>query len=102
MERRISQLEDEVTQLRGQVTDMLPDMDLTDRQKEVVGLYVGANRPRTKEEIASEMGISRDYASQLIAQVKKELDMEITEVDEAGTRAYKLASHEKQKIEQGF
>lgn len=80
----------------------MPDMDLADRQREVVGLYMGANYPRTKEEIASEMDISREYASKLAVQVKEELDIEITEVDEAGTRAYKLAPHEKQKTKQGL
>ncbi len=102
MEDRISQLEDEVTQLRGQVTDMLPEMDLSERQKQVVALYVGSNRPRTKQEIADELNISKQYASQLIIQVQDEVDMEVTQVDESGTRAYKLEPHERQKIRQGY
>jgi DNA-directed RNA polymerase sigma subunit (sigma70/sigma32) len=102
VEDRISQLENEVTQLRGQVTDMLPEMDLTERQKQVVALYMGSNRPRTKQEIADELNISKQYASQLIIQVKDEVDMEVTQVDESGTRAYKLEPHERQKIRQGY
>lgn len=92
---------DEIRQLRELVYEVSPSTaDLSERQKEMLGLFISENSFQTKSEIADSLGISNNHVTKLLCQLRdKDFSFEHMKVEDNGKRAYKLQEQERKKIQ---
>lgn len=99
LQGRVTDLEDEVSELRQLVYQAAPTTaDLSDRQKEAAGLWLADNKYRTRQELADELDISDGYAGTLLSKLWDELELDTRVVNDKGKKAFCLKDSERQRI----
>jgi DNA-binding CsgD family transcriptional regulator len=96
---RITELESEVEDLRQLVMETAQTTtDLTDKEKELVALFIQEPIWRTKEEIAQEMDLSKSYVSNLLASAREEVEFKDRTINDNGTKSFKLKQEARQEL----
>jgi DNA-binding CsgD family transcriptional regulator len=96
---KITELESEVEDLRQLVMETAQTTtDLTDKEKELVALFIQEPIWRTKEEIAQEMDLSKSYVSNLLASAREEVEFKDRTINDNGTKSFKLKQEARQEL----
>lgn len=99
MDSRVRDLESEVEELRQLVLETSPvQADLSDKERELVALWVQEPIWRTIEDICGELDIGESYARNLMTGIREELEFEDKQIDDFGKKAFRLAESERNRI----
>ena len=99
LESKVQGLESEVEDLRQLVMETAQTTtDLTDKEKELVALFIQEPIWRTKQDIAQEMDLSKSYVSNLLSSAREEVEFKGRTIDDSGTKSFKLKQEARQEL----
>ena len=92
-------LQNEVEELRSLVYEVAPaQSNLSNRQKDLVAVFLNSNHYRTRADMANELDISESYAGKLMSELKQEIELQEKQVNEKGKKAFKLPENTRKRL----
>lgn len=99
LSNRITDLESEVEDLRQLVMETAQTTaELSDKEKELVALFIQEPTWKTKQDIARELDLSKSYASNLLASAREQIDFQDRTINDNGTKSFKLEEEARQQL----